>query len=126
MFKKTKIATTRYGLPQLKTAGKMLLTFALVTFGLILFRAESIHQAFEFIGNMFSLSLFSFPLGQKKLLLLPFVLVVIEWVQRNKEHGLQLGAIKQVGIRFIIYYLIAFAIILLSVKEVNPFIYFQF
>lgn len=54
MFKKQKLETNKLGLPTLKVFGKMILTFALVAFGLIIFKAENIHQAFSYMGALFS------------------------------------------------------------------------
>jgi D-alanyl-lipoteichoic acid acyltransferase DltB (MBOAT superfamily) len=126
MFKKTKIETTKYGFPRLKTFGKMLLTLILVSLGLIIFRAETIPQAFDYMAGICSLSLFSFPDGGKVAILYPVILIIIEWLQREKEYGLQINNIKNPVLRIGIYYLIILAIIYLSVTEKPEFIYFQF
>ena len=51
-MKKTQLKTNRLGLPVLKDLGRMLLTFALVVFGGIIFRAENIGEAWEYMIHL--------------------------------------------------------------------------
>ena len=48
-------------LPTLKEVGQMLVTFALAMFGWIVFRSESIRQAWEYVCMIFNKSLFKIP-----------------------------------------------------------------
>jgi D-alanyl-lipoteichoic acid acyltransferase DltB (MBOAT superfamily) len=133
MFKKTKITTIRWGLPAPKVFGKMLLTFVLVTIGLIMFRAENISQAFSYISRLFSTSMFSINIGEyevgKSKLLLSFimilVLIVVEWFGKNEEHALRNFGIKQKWLRYLFYYFLLFCILVYKGSE-QQFIYFQF
>ena len=133
MFKKTKISISRCGLPTPKVFFKMLLTFILVTIGIIFFRAENISQAFSYIGNLFSGSLFSLDIGEysvgriKVLLsvLMIITILIVEWFGRDKEHALFELGIKQKWVRYLFYYFILFLILVYKGSE-QQFIYFQF
>lgn len=89
-------------LPTLKETAMMLITFILVVISRVFSRAETIGQAFDFIRCSYKniavqAPLFFFP--QESLPhSVPFVivigltvLIVIEWLQRNKEHALDIG-----------------------------------
>ena len=133
MFKKTKITVNQWKLPTLKVFGKMLLTFFLVTMGLIVFRADSISQAFSYITRLFSTSLFSINIGEYDVgrikVLLSFIMILvllcIEWFGRDKEHALSNFGIKQKWLRYAFYYFILFCILFYKGTE-QQFIYFQF
>jgi len=53
------------------------------------------------------------------------IMLLVEWLQRGKGHGLDLSTIKQVWIRTLIYYSIVFVLVIASGKS-STFIYFQF
>jgi hypothetical protein len=53
------------------------------------------------------------------------VLLIIEWLQRTKEHPLKIDNIKFFALRCGIYYALIFAIILFGAIEANQFMYFQ-
>ena len=133
MFKKTKITTNQWGLPTLKVFGKMLFTFFLVMIGIIIFRAESISQAFSYITRLFSSSLFSINIGEYEVgkikVVLSFcmilVLLCVEWFGRNGEHALSGIEINQKWLRYAFYYVILFFILVYKGTE-QQFIYFQF
>jgi D-alanyl-lipoteichoic acid acyltransferase DltB (MBOAT superfamily) len=124
--------------PKLKELLQMGMTFGLVAFGWILFRAESISDAWFYISNMFSPSLFTIPqLPSEFLANIPtnkylfvrfspiFIFIFVEWLNREKQHGLQIDTIKFPIVRWIIY----FAIILIGFicgGQAETFIYFQF
>ena len=133
MFKKTKMTINRRGLPTTQAFGKMLLTFFLVMMGLIIFRAESVSQAFNYITRMFSSSLFSLNFGEydagRIKVVLSFiailVLLCIEWLGRTGEHALSGLSIKRKWVRYSLYYIILFFILVYKGRE-QQFIYFQF
>ncbi|GHT26322.1 hypothetical protein AGMMS4957_21790 [Bacteroidia bacterium] len=128
MLKKTTIVTYKWGFPKLKTLGNMLLTFALVAFGLILVRAESLGQAVDYIAGMFSASLFSAPMPTIKVSVYFLVLmfVIIEWFGRNNHYAIEkLDFAKKRYIRWAIYFAITVLILCFGDKE-QQFIYFQF
>lgn len=114
-------------LPSLKEVAQILGTFLLVLIGWIIFRANDISEAFDYLSHLFSPSLFeiSFLYG-KKALIYCLLLFIVEWFQREKEHGLQINRnVKSPVIRWSIYYILIFIIILLQGTPAN-FIYFQF
>ena len=131
-MKKTQLTINRIGLPVLKDFGWMLLTFALVTFGMIIPRAESIGQAWGYICGMIDKSLFSIPWLKTRDYYIPkvvfsFIMLVVEWLQRGKEHGLELGYDRRyTWLRFLLYFTILIITWVYSEPGETTFIYFQF
>ncbi len=114
-------------LPSFKEAGQMLLTFFLTVIGWIIFRAENIGQAWGYLVGMCSPSLLdvSFLYG-KKAMVFAFFLLVVEWLQRDKQHALQIeGMIKNPILRYILYYFLIGSSLWFA-GEGTQFIYFQF
>ena len=126
-FKKAKLKTGWLGLPCLKDCGRILLTFMLVTFGLIIFRADSVGHAFSYIGNIFSRDIISFSLENRHLQCFAFILatMVIEWIQRKKEFALDLDGVRSVVLRFAIYLAVILVTLIFSTDS-SEFIYAQF
>ncbi|GHT08123.1 O-acyltransferase [Bacteroidia bacterium] len=116
-------------LPSLKELFQMLVTFGLVVFGWILFRAENIAHAWGYISGIFSQSLFTAPsvkLKEKAINLCCIaIFMLIEWLNRQKQHGLQIENIKSPFIKWVIYFALILAIWALK-GEQGTFIYFQF
>ncbi|MEJ6979555.1 MBOAT family O-acyltransferase [Pedobacter sp. P351] len=129
--KKKKIAKNSF-LPSFSELTNVLLTFTLVMLTYIVFRADNISQAFNFYKILFSESLFSIPLIPSGRLVLftttlfIFLMMLVEWLQREKEYGLQIDLANRPAIRLSIYYILIFAIILFSTDNENQFIYFKF
>jgi hypothetical protein len=113
-------------LPSLKEAGQMLLTFLLAVFGWIIFRAENIGQVGEIIHNMCNSSLLSMPdaSGNSALLMNIMILIVVEWVARMRNHGLDIRHLHPV-VRYAIYLGVLFLLFAFGGQTAN-FIYFQF
>ncbi|MFT6203743.1 MAG: D-alanyl-lipoteichoic acid acyltransferase DltB (MBOAT superfamily) [Spirosomataceae bacterium] len=114
--------------PSIKELSSMLLTFGLTVFAWIFFRATSIRHAMNYIGGIFDVSILSIPhyfVGYKKTFFSLFLLISIEWLQRNKKHGLELSSIKNHCVKWSLYYAII-AIILEFGANSQSFIYFQF
>lgn len=118
------VAEDRY-LPSLREVLQMGLTFFLVVMGWIIFRAENISQAFSYFSHMFSRSLFTVPTEFRSPLPWILLLVVVEWLQRNKEHGLSIDPIRPRLVRWSIY-LVLVVIVVGGFTEQRDFIYFQF
>ena len=112
-------------LPTWKELGQMLLTFALVVVGWILFRAESIEQAGQFISATFTQGLLQRPQ-------LPFctlyiaLMLVVEWLQRKNSHGLELQMHITPWLRYPVYFALALMCLFCTPTQSEPFIYFQF
>lgn len=126
--KHTNIVANRNLLPSIKEFIQMAITFFLVVIGWIIFRAENITQAWDYIFRMVTeFHIASVPYGRKVLLYIS-VLLIVEWLQRDKQHGLQIterGIWKYRLVRFSLYYVLIFAILALK-GESETFIYFQF
>lgn len=115
-------------LPNLKELGQMLLTFFIVVFGWIIFRAESIGQAWDYIGHICEADLFSLPfiyVGTKKCIFLVIVMLITEWFFRKKDHCLQFNPFMPAWIPISASYIIVLAILEFSAHS-QSFIYFQF
>lgn len=114
--------------PSLKEWGQMSLTFLLAVIGWIIFRAETIHHAWEYILLMFTKFRFCPPEYGKKALLYIFILQGVEWLQRDKQFALQMdgrGIFRFVTIRWAIYLLLVLMLVVLGASQAE-FIYFQF
>jgi D-alanyl-lipoteichoic acid acyltransferase DltB (MBOAT superfamily) len=116
-------------LPSLKELGQMLLTFVLAMIGWILFRAESIGQAWTYVCGICNKSLFSMPWIDSATYMLPMplillMLVVIEWFGRNKECPIKWEK-AQKPLRWVLYVLLIVMIFAFG-KPAETFIYFQF
>lgn len=114
--------------PGLKESAQMGITFILVLLGWIIFRAENIGQAWDYFQYMFSASLFSWPVWEGREIACGgiLILMLVEWIQRNKEHALQFeNQVRQVGVRWAIYYVVVLLILMFGGESVD-FIYFQF
>ena len=118
--------------PTIKELLSMLTTFSLTVFAWIFFRAESVSQAFSYIGGIFTKELFRIPViiggGKKELLviLLVVVFVIIEWIGRRNEYAIEkLFISKKRWIRWGFYYIIIGVIFSMLGKQ-QEFIYFQF
>jgi len=108
-----------------------LLTFALTVFAWIFFRAESIDHAFSYISGIFSPHFFQLPAlffnqaATHIYILLP-VFLIIEWLGREGEYGLQFLLRKPGYIHYTTAYLVALSIALFMSLDIQEFIYFQF
>ncbi len=112
-------------LPNAKELFQMGTTFALTTLAWIFFRADSIGQAFSYIGHIFAKSLIADPVGAgEKLMPMLLILVLVEWLQRNKKHGLQDLKMHPV-LRWIVYVIICILCIH-HYQITQRFIYFKF
>ncbi|KAA6316168.1 Peptidoglycan O-acetyltransferase [termite gut metagenome] len=113
--------------PSFKEIVQMLLTFFLVVIGWVIFRAESIGQAWDYLCRMFSSSLFTFPhSGGRMALIYSIILLTIEWAQRDKQHALQIeNVVKYRIVRWGICLLVALYTIT-DVGDQADFIYLQF
>ena len=113
--------------PSLKEVGQMVLTFFLAVLGWIIFRAESIGQAWKYVCGMCNKSMFTMPdaKGNSALIMNIIILLLVEWIQRGKSHALELSAIHKCYIRWAIYFAVLFILFAFGGNATN-FIYFQF
>ena len=113
-------------IPSLRDIFSILLTFTLTCFAWIFFRAETVKDALRYIERIFSDSIISIP-EQLPLKEFTFVLLmlVIEWINRTQEHGLEVKRYSP-WIRRMLYIIVVFAILRYANFGNNEFIYFQF
>jgi D-alanyl-lipoteichoic acid acyltransferase DltB (MBOAT superfamily) len=115
--------------PTIKEFFQIGITFALVAFGWIFFRAESVYEAFTYISGMFSLSLFTIPIiAEYKVMVLIaiFFFLLIEWIGKENKYAIEnLEFIKKRYLRWGFYYIITLIILVFNGEE-QEFIYFQF
>ena len=118
-------------LPTFLELGQMLLTFFLVVIGWVLFRANSINEAFSYLGRMVDYSLLSVPWLMQRSYYFPLfisilVTIFVEWIDRNQNHGLSMNGVRSIFLRQLIYLAISITIAMLDTGTGNQFIYFQF
>ena len=117
-------------LPTWKETGQILLTFMLAMFGWIIFRAETIAQAWEIMVNICSGSTLTVPNLMTRGFYIPLFMsiifmLLIEWLNRNYQHGLA-RVTKWHSLNIVIYYALIVTIFQLSASGNVQFIYFQF
>ncbi len=109
--------------PSVKELIQIIFTFSLATIGWIIFRADNINQVFIYLKTMFGSTFFTLPQISISFIYIA-VLLIVEWLNREKRFEFDI-TIKYKVLRYIIYYAIMLACILLSTQQEN-FIYFQF
>jgi D-alanyl-lipoteichoic acid acyltransferase DltB (MBOAT superfamily) len=127
MFKKTKIEIYKWGFPRMATFGKMLLTFALVTLGNIIFRVESIGQALDYICGIFSDVSINYPHINKITFLCVIGMFLSEWYSFRNKMEYALCAVSQWNVycRYVSYVILSLIVIFFN-GEAKDFIYVQF
>lgn len=116
-------------LPSLKELLQMAVTFLLVVIGWIIFRAENINDAFNYITLMVTDFTPCVPQHGKSALFYAALLLVVEWLHRDKQFGLQIsdggGLLARRTVRWAIYVVLALFTLLWAGTQ-EEFIYFQF
>lgn len=113
-------------LPSLREAVQMCVTFFLVMTGWVMFRAESISAAAGYYARMFTCFEPVMPQYGKSAFVWIVVMFLAEWLQRDRQHALQIEArVKSPVMRYAIYYALAVVIVMFQ-GETAQFIYFQF
>ncbi len=119
-------------LPSIKEFFQMMITFSWIVLSWIIFRAENINHAFNYLSTIFSNSLFEIPefTGMKHgltTIILILFFIVVEWIGRNDQY-----AIESIGLKWNRFYrwswysFILFVIGIYMHTYETPFIYFQF
>lgn len=115
--------------PSLRETFSMLHTFVLISFSFIFFRSESLEVVIQYIRGICSLSVFTAPtVFPGELMWLILGMIVVEWVQRRKDHAFQIASLAYLkpikwGFLLIITEMILFHFFEGSSQE---FIYFDF
>ena len=123
------VASGRW-LPRITELLQMLLTLVLAVVGWIIFRCEDMNQAVHFISHMFTtLADGPFVIYGRKGLYAGLLVLLVEWLQRDKQHALQFnqsrGLFQFTAVRYLTYASILVAMFFLA-GQVQTFIYFQF
>lgn len=118
-------------LPSVREVLSITLTFSLTTIAWIFFRAEDIHHAISYLSDIIHPSILTLPeLITPKLemiytILCVFILVLFEWMNRDKIHALDIANYNK-SKRWVLYLIIIIMIITFGSFNQNSFIYFQF
>lgn len=114
-------------LPSVREFFAMGVTFSLAVLAWIFFRAESLAHAMQYIGGIFTRSLFSMPTIFPKVLLgLIALFMLVEWLGREQQYAIaKLGIAWPRPVRWATYYLMVFAVFYFAGSK-EQFIYFQF
>ena len=114
-------------LPSICELLNMAVTFALVVFAWIFFRADNVHAAFAYVADLFSVSMFSIPHKTPVILIIILCLfMLVEWLGREQQYALATAGLKLPrAVRWSFYFLIIIAISN-SGGANKQFIYFQF
>ncbi len=117
-------------LPSLREAGQMLLTFVLAVIGWIIFRAENMGQACDYLVRMCSDFSLSFRyLGRPFMYVCILLLLLFEWCNRTGQFGLAItkgtSPLQKRWLRYAVYAFLTVSIILHCGTH-SDFIYFQF
>ena len=118
---------------KVKNAIKVFITFHLIWFSWIFFRSNSLSDAFLIITNMLNINLsqlegLDLSLGWYEILLAIAAIAFMEFVQviQKKRDIITALSHQKIWLRWSIYYLVLFSIILFGQFKETEFIYFQF
>ncbi|WP_426476870.1 MBOAT family O-acyltransferase [Chryseobacterium sp. CBSDS_008] len=112
--------------PSLKEILQILITFFATCIAWIFFRSESVSQAWAYLRRICSWELFSFPAHiPVKAFALAGCMLIIEWINREQFHGLQIRRFNP-WVRRTVYGIIIYIILRYANFGNNEFIYFQF
>lgn len=121
------VAANRH-LPSFLELVQLICTFSITMLAWIIFRSTSIKDAYYYISNIFDQSLLTIPqhLSGYLLLIIAF-LFIVEWINRDKNFGLEnIGKSWNRPSRWIFYIILIFIVIAGAPNASQQFIYFQF
>ena len=108
---------------------QLLLTFFLTIIGFVIFRSESMTQAIDYLSVMAANLFHDVPhIPGESCLYYILILIVVEWMQRERQHVLQFPDTRFFSHRIVrwSFYFIIIMIISLFAGTSQKFIYFQF
>ena len=104
----------------------MCTTFLLIVLAWVFFRSGSIQDACQYLNGIFSFTFFSIPDNfPQTTIILVCIFLIIEWMQRLKEHPLQFNHLWPRYLRWVTYYGLLMMLYIFGGKQ-QPFIYFKF
>lgn len=110
--------------PTLRELGQTFLTFTLVVLGWIIFRADSLGMAWDYISRLFTSGGLK-PIGSTLTLISILLMLAVEWLHRQKTHGLEISYLNSHILKYAIYIGLA-VLMFFSYTNSESFIYFQF
>lgn len=116
------IRTNKLGLPVFVDSCRILLTFLCVSFGMLIFRSVNMSTLIALMQQMGSNWAWSIDFGATIGWILVIGMMIVEWIQRNKEFALELSGVKSRVVRWSIYLVLMFLIYWLGGGE-QHFIY---
>jgi alginate O-acetyltransferase complex protein AlgI len=111
--------------PDLHEFFKIIMTFGIVCFAWIFFRAENLYHAWNYILGIFSPDFFSIPGIARGGLVLVFLFVVLDWFNRLEHTQMLLPKVPRI-VRWSGYTAIVMLIYFKGNTGAQDFIYFQF
>lgn len=130
--KNIEIVAYRGKVPKAKELLLMLLTFSLIVFSWIIFRANNIEHAISFISEILSPSTFTIPQFSTRkealtIMVLIGIFILMEWHGRKGLYALEMNSKKWTPLkRRLVYFLIINTILIFGNWGEQDFIYFQF
>jgi alginate O-acetyltransferase complex protein AlgI len=114
-------------LPTIHDSMRIVGTFAIVSFAWIFFRAPDVASAFGYIQGIItwqdgSVEYFFPP----RVFLVLWLMIVMEWIQRDKQHGLEISGIQSQVLRWTIYMVLTTLVVAHGHFGSMNFIYFNF
>lgn len=126
---KSPAANAKDGQPQLRQWPLILLNFVLMTIGLVIFRSDTLSDATDFLVRIVTQFSFTLPTHGLTATLWVLLLLVVEWLQRDKEHPLAFPTGNVVFAKAVsrqaLYLALVLAVVLFAGAN-SDFIYFQF
>jgi D-alanyl-lipoteichoic acid acyltransferase DltB (MBOAT superfamily) len=103
-----------------------IITLTIIMLAWIFFRTDNTRQAFSYIKGILTSSFFSMPqLMPVKAIFFSMIFIFSEWIQRKKEHALQIDKVEWPLLRWSVYLGCICSILFLG-GGYQKFIYFQF
>lgn len=124
---KPSIVASNKLIPSFKEFFQMLGLFILMMLTSIFFRADTVDQAITYILKIMSTSLFAFPNLKESTFIFPIIglFLLMEWFSKDKQHALEFDN-HSVLLRWSVYLIIGFVVLLSFNNKTNSFIYLQF
>lgn len=125
------VAYNRY-LPNLKETAQMAVTSILIIFSWIIFRSETMAQVGDYLYYMFTNPFFGDNKMIRKWVIWSSLMMIVEWIQRDKQHALQFPSVRPFSyafVRWAIYVALicaSYVAYVVNIEDDNTFIYFQF
>jgi D-alanyl-lipoteichoic acid acyltransferase DltB (MBOAT superfamily) len=124
--KNTDIVAQDTCFPSFRELLSMIVTFILLVIGWIIFRADNISQAIDYMVNMCDIQTFAISSHAMRSILPVLILIMVEWFGRKNMFALEKLPFTKPFWRWLIYLLLIAMIVGWAAETSNEFIYFQF